>query len=295
MNIKAYAKINLTLEITGKILEGGFHELRTVMHKIPLCDELEVETFNSPSEKIHFDCDVQLCEKEQNLAYKAALAYIGAFTQKTNRTFGAKISLEKHIPSGAGLGGGSADAAAVLRAMNTLCEDILSENELMQLAESLGSDVPFCLYPEKCAFCTGRGEIITPSESLPECFAVISKPSESISTKGIYAEYDRTIKYLPDCGEKKNSFEAVSLLESGTLLQNPRIFVNDFERICIPKCPEIELFKIIMKKHGAAASMMTGSGSAVFGLFPDRDGAFEAHAELKRENAGFIQVCEIKK
>ena len=290
MNIKAYAKINLTLEITGKILEGGFHELRTVMHKIPLCDELEVETFNSPSEKIHFDCDVQLCEKEQNLAYKAALAYIGAFTQKTNRTFGAKISLEKHIPSGAGLGGG-ADAAAVLRAMNTLCEDILSENELMQLAESLGSDVPFCLYPEKCAFCTGRGEIITPSESLPECFAVISKPSESISTKGIYAEYDRTIKYLPDRGEKKNSFEAVSLLESGTLLQNPRIFVNDFEKIC----PEIELLKTIMKKHGAAASMMTGSGSAVFGLFPDRDGAFEAHAELKRENAGFIQVCEIKK
>ena len=291
MNIKAYAKINLTLEITGKILEGGFHELRTVMHKIPLCDELEVETFNSPSEKIHFDCDVQLCEKEQNLAYKAALAYIGAFTQKTNRTFGAKISLEKHIPSGAGLGGGSSDAAAVLRAMNTLCEDILSENELMQLAESLGSDVPFCLYPEKCAFCTGRGEIITPSESLPECFAVISKPSESISTKGIYAEYDRTIKYLPDRGEKKNSFEAVSLLESGTLLQNPRIFVNDFEKIC----PEIELLKTIMKKHGAAASMMTGSGSAVFGLFPDRDGAFEAHAELKRENAGFIQVCEIKK
>ena len=100
---------------------------------------------------------------------------------------------------------------------------------------------------------------------------------------------------MSDRGEKKNSFEAVSLLESGTLLQNPRIFVNDFEKICIPKCPEIELLKTIMKKHGAAASMMTGSGSAVFGLFPDRDGAFEAHAELKRENAGFIQVCEIKK
>lgn len=295
MNIKAYAKINLTLEITGKILAGGYHELRTVMHKIPICDELEVGIFESPSSAVHFECSVQLCEKQQNLAYKAALAYIDAFRQKTNRALGAKISLEKHIPSGAGLGGGSADAAAVLRALNMLCGDEISEDELMKLAESLGSDVPFCLYPEKCAFCTGRGEIITPSESLPDCFALVAKPAESISTKGIYAEYDRTVMYSSEHGEKKNSFSAVSFLEEGTLLQNPHVFVNDFEKICIPKCKDIELIKTVMKRHGALVSMMTGSGSAVFGLFCDRDGAFAAYDELKRENAGFAQVCEIKK
>ncbi len=273
---KAYAKINLTLEILGTRRGDGYHDISSVMHKIPLCDELEISVNTlSDENKVNLRTlgNKIDCEIKDNLAYKAADAYLEKYSQKTGKHVEIFIELTKKIPSGAGLAGGSADASAVIGglydALGTLCE-----KELFDIALSLGSDVPFCLAKSKCALCTGRGEIMSELPPLENAFLSVIFPSEPLITKGIYAQYDgeNADDYSKDLSDK-----TARALKTGAGAHEILSFMtNDFQNICEKKCAGIKKARESLSQDGARA-MMTGSGSAVFGIFTDEK-AYEKSA-----------------
>lgn len=277
MKKTAFCKINLTLEILGTKRGDGFHDLKTVMHKIPLGDIVELSVKDGDG-KICLLCDSNVCTPEENLAYRAAKAFLDLYKAKTGKCANVSISLSKITPTGAGLGGGSADAAAVLDML--ACELVgVSDSEILDLAGKLGSDVPFCLDRYMSAYCTGRGEICESIDTLPEntCL-VVAKPIEGINTKGIYGEYDKAFgdDYSKDASDKMRK-----ALCAGNLSCIADVMTNDFEKVCIPRLPEIEVIKDMMKKDGALCSMMSGSGSAVYGLFDNSDSCAECYDALK--------------
>ncbi len=278
MKINAYAKINLTLELTGEVA-GGYHMLKSVMHKTKLCDELEVTVTNSGA--VDLICDKNLCDTQDNLAYKAATAYLGkAKSLKTlDLDTGLKITLKKNIPHGAGMGGGSADAAAVLNAANELFGAI-PQAELKSIADSLGSDVSFCRCPYDCAYCTGRGEHTEQLPALPACHMLIAKPNESLSTKGIFSEYDSVYGTGENPLRVYSTDKMAKALIKGSLHDICSHISNDFEALCAKRLSQITVIKNQMLAYGAAASSMTGSGSAVFGLFDDINKAKACQKEL---------------
>lgn len=257
----AYAKINLTLEILGNNRPDGFHDIKSVMHKINLGDEIEITPRTDG--KINFICsDSTLCSAEQNLAYRAAKAFFDEYKHISD-LFGADITLTKITPSGAGLGGGSADAACVIDMLTTLFPGV-SEEKCDEICKELGSDVLFCREKYTCALCEGRGEIITPVQQLPECFILIAKPVQSLNTAGIYSEYD---KVFGQDYSKNTSEKLISCLSQVSLLGVCENLVNDFESICISRLGEISVIKEQMLINGALGAQMSGSGSAVFGIF----------------------------
>ncbi len=275
MKQTAYCKINLTLEILGTKRNDGFHDLKSVMHKIPLGDIIEIEA-KTGGGRINLLCDSDVCLPEDNLAYRAAKLYLEKYNQNTGKNADVDIKLIKVTPTGAGLGGGSADAATVLDMLKDILGGVTSQ-ETLELAKELGSDVPFCLKRYMSAFCTGRGEICESIDTMPkEICLVVAKPKESINTKGIYGEYDK--KFGDDYSKSATDEMAEALCEANTE-RIAKGIVNDFESVCIPRLPEIALIKQKMLECGALCSQMSGSGSAVFGLF-DSDmkskGCFEA-------------------
>lgn len=268
MKKTAYCKINLTLEILGTKRDDGFHDIKSVMHKVPIGDKIEADVL-CDTDTIEFFCDSNLCATEENLAYLAAKKYLGEVYNATGKKYGAKIHLEKITPSGAGLGGGSADAATVLDILQKeMCA--LDEKNLLKIASDLGSDVPFCLERYTSALCTGRGEICTDIHKLPDKTSIIiAKPKENINTKGIYGEYD---KLFGNNYSKCKSDKMVCALQSGSFSDIAKYITNDFERICVQKLPEIGLLKEKMCNYAPFACGMSGSGSATFALFEnDRD------------------------
>lgn len=267
MKRTAYCKINLTLEILGTKRNDGFHDLKSIMHKIPLGDEIELFAKNGDG-NITLTCSEEVCLPCENLAYKAAEMYLEKYRENTGKNADVEIRLEKITPTGAGLGGGSADAACVLDML--ACElGGVSDEETLEMAKKLGSDVPFCLERYMSAVCTGRGEQCENTARLPEkTRIVVAKPVQSINTKGIYGEYD---KAFGDDYSKSETQEMQKALERGSLSDIAKHVMNDFEYVCIPRLPEIQDIKNEMKNLGAAACQMSGSGSAVFGLFDDMD------------------------
>ncbi len=258
---KAYAKINLTLEILGTRRGDGFHDIASVMHKVAsLYDEVAVHTKDEPG--ITLICDKDVCAPEQNLAFRAAEAYAASAEKRGTLIPGLLIELKKHIPSGAGLAGGSADAAAVLRALDELC-GVLSEKELFALALSLGSDIPFCLYSGECALCTGRGEILEPLPELKNVQIEVRFPQTPLFTSGIYAEYDK--RHGEDYTKNKSRLLAEALKREAPLQEYEHLLCNDFQELCEKRCPEIVILCETLSREGYAAQM-SGSGSAVFGI-----------------------------
>ena len=247
MKRTACCKINLTLEILGTKRSDGFHDLKSVMHKIPLGDVIELSATDGKGE-ISFYCDSDVCDPKDNLAYRAAQMYLEKYFSNTKKNADVTISLSKVTPTGAGLGGGSADAACVL---DMLYEELggVSATEVLDMASVLGSDVPFCLKRYMSAYCTGRGEICRNISTLPNgtCL-VIAKPNEGINTKGIYGEYD---KAHGDDYSKDRTDSMERALESGSLSDIAKEIVNDFESVCIPRLPEIEVIKNKMSESGA--------------------------------------------
>ena len=284
MKRTAFCKINLTLEILGTKRGDGFHDVKSVMHKIPLGDEIEISLSDGEG-KVDFFCDSDVCSPEQNLAYRAAVSYLEEFKKNTGKSKNVAISLRKITPTGAGLGGGSADAACVLDMMKELLDGV-SDEKVLDIASSLGSDVHFCLKRYMSAVCTGRGEICRSIDTLPEgtCI-VVAKPKESINTKGIYAEYDK--KHSDDY-TKQSTDKMEKALLSADLAEVAKYVMNDFEEICIPRLYEIEKIKSRMCRLGAVCSQMSGSGSAVFGLFDKEDRAKLCFDELKKDG-----LCEV--
>lgn len=272
----APAKINLMLNVTGR-RGDGYHTLDTVMQSISLCDTVEIS--RNSSGDVTVDCtdkSVPCGESaKKNIAFKAAMAFYG-FTGISD--IGLHISIEKRIPSQAGLGGGSADGAAVITGMNMLYGTELSDDQLCGIGMKIGADVPFCI-AGGTKLCRGAGEIISSAPPLEDCFIVIGKGSGGISTAEAYEKIDRL-----ELSERLNS-----LLYDGTPNSLKRTGGNIFEAVTVNK--DVSNIKKICAYSGAEYSSMSGSGSAVFGLFRRQKEALDCSLCLKEQNF-FSEVCK---
>lgn len=272
LTVKANAKVNLTLNITGR-LSNGYHSLKSIMQSISLHDTVTVE--QTESSAIEVICGGGIPSGEQNIAFKAASAFF-CFSDIPNT--GVKITIDKHIPSEAGLGGGSADAAAVIFCLNKLFGCNLPQKSLCEIGVSVGADVPFCIMGGT-ALCEGIGEVITPLTPLSCKNVLIAKGKLGVSTKDAYEKIDSAEpEHTPwDKTDFVGSFESWGKLCS-----------NDFE--AVSGNHEVELICSEMKNSGAAVAQMSGSGSAVFGLFSDNEKAESCRKRLA-ESGFFAVIC----
>ncbi len=274
ISIKAYAKINLYLDVTGRRADG-YHLLETVMHSVSLCD---IVTLEKQGCGITIACsDSSIPCDERNIAYKCA----DAFFKKTGiADCGIYINIEKNIPSQAGMGGGSADGAAVLCGMNRLFNAGLTERELCAIAAPLGADIPFCIIGG-CGYCTGIGEIIEPLMPVT-CTVLIGKGTQGISTALAYSQIDEKGVSVGLSGVKSAFSDITGFSDIADFCRNV------FEEAVSNE--EISDIKSIMLSYGSVSSCMTGSGSAVFGLFDDTQAADNAAKALK-DKGYFSAVC----
>lgn len=271
MFIKAYAKVNLGLDVIGK-REDGYHLLKMIMQTVDLYDEIEID--KADDNKISIKCNIPYVPVDsRNLMYKAAVL----FMEKYNINSGLKINIKKNIPVAAGMAGGSTDAAAVLKCLNKLFEVNAPYEELVELALKIGADVPYCINGGT-AICEGIGEVITELPPFKNVIMVIVKPSFGVSTKEVYGGLDiRRIKKhvkIDDIvhGMKKNNINAVCYNMKNVL-----------ENVTIRKYPVIKDIKNTMIKQGAKGSLMSGSGPTVFGIFSDMMSAQKCFENMKKK------------
>jgi 4-diphosphocytidyl-2-C-methyl-D-erythritol kinase len=274
-------KVNLLLNILGRRADG-FHELETVLQPVPVCDRLSVGV---AAPGVHLTCnDPRLPTDGTNLVHRAASAFLAAAGVKD----GVRIHLEKKIPLAAGLGGGSGNAATTLLALNDLFVGPLTPAQLHGLAASLGSDVPFFLQ-SKPALATGRGEIIQPLEPFPALNGVallLIHPGFGISTAWAYqqlAHHPSALNGTPGRGPR-----LVALLQQADLAPAGAEFYNSLEAPALTKYPILELYQEFLRQNGAAATLMSGSGSTTFALAPN----WAAGEELKEKfRKHFGEAC----
>lgn len=269
---KAYAKLNISLDVTNR-REDGYHDMVMVMQTVSLCDELQLR-FND-SGKVTASSNLRFIPSdERNLAVRAALRYLEAVGESGQ---GLHIDMRKNIPVGAGMAGGSADAAAVLRGMNALYDSRLDRKQLEELACAVGSDVAFCV-AGGTALARGRGEILEDLPPLPDCFFAICKPEFSISTPELFRKLDET----PLC-RHPDTAGLVEAIDRGQLRQLCRRMYNVFEDVPDRRMRTVAEIKGRLLDHGALGAMMTGTGSAVFGVFEKEETARDAAAALRGE------------
>lgn len=273
LEVKAYAKLNLSLDVLGK-RPDGYHEMRMVMQTVSLSDAIRLET--GTGRPLHMGSDLGfLPANENNLAAAAALRLCEATGADAG---GLSIDLEKTIPVCAGLAGGSADAAAVLRGLNRLLDLGLPGERLEEIGALVGSDVPYCVRGGT-ALAEGRGEVLTDLPPLPRCLAVLCKPAFSVSTPELFARIDSCrIRCRPDTAG------LLAALEAGDLHQAARRMYNVFEDALPPRrAQEIDAIKNVLIQHGALGASMSGTGPTVFGLFDRQESARSAWAALKEQ------------
>ena len=278
LTILANAKINLYLEIVGS-RPDGFHELVMVMQSVDLCDRITLKPLSTPS--IRIECNhPQVPTDASNLAYKAVTLLQKTFPNRTNQFGGVEIEIDKKIPVGAGLAGGSSNAAATLLGLNMLWKLGLTRIELQDLGAQLGSDIPFC-FVGGCAIATGRGEEVASVSNTPKLTAVLAKyNSLSVSTPWAYKTYRQQFEhtYLPIDAHstlearqaRLHSREMVKALRD---LNPPTIgnhLHNDLEKVVLPAHPKVAQLKETMSAatavQGGLGTMMSGSGPTVFSL-----------------------------
>lgn len=254
MEVNAYAKINLTLGIEG-IRQDGYHQVEMIMQAVELHDSLAFE--DAPA-GISIESDSpEIPPGPENLVYRAA----SLLQEYTGCGRGVRIKLTKKIPVAAGLAGGSTDAAAALRALNSLWDLNLPEGDLYKLGERLGADVPFCLMGGT-ALARGKGELLTPVAGAQGLGVVLVKPSFGVSTARVYRMYD----LLPP-GPQPDTGAMISALGRGDLHAIGSLLHNSLERVTAGLHPEIKQIKQGLREAGAAGALMSGSGPTVFGLF----------------------------
>ena len=270
MKVKVAAKINLMLDIL-KRLENGYHSLFMIMQSVDLYDTVTVEKNNE--NKIIIKCDTEGVPcNEKNIAYKCAKAFFDACNIKEQ---GITIEIEKNIPMAAGTAGGSADGAGVLYCLNKIYKTNLTTTELAEIGSKVGADIPFSL-TGGTAIALNTGNIIAPVKDLPECYIVLCKPDQDVSTPEAYAQFDAL--------SRVRHLDRVAMIEA--------VASGDYENICtycgnvfeqaveVPKRPHI---KGVMRKCGADACCMSGSGPTVFGLFSDKEKAEDCYNKLSKK------------
>jgi 4-diphosphocytidyl-2-C-methyl-D-erythritol kinase len=269
-------KVNLLLNILGRRADG-FHELETVMQPVNLCDDL---TFKRTNSGIELTCsDPALPTDENNLVYQAA----AAFLKSAGISSGVRMRLEKKIPMAAGLGGGSGNAATTLLALNELFNQALTKQQLHEIAASLGSDVPFFLQANP-ALATGRGEHIQslpPFRALTGCAFLLVHPGFGIATAWAYRELARFPTALN--GQPGRAAKLISLLDAGDLSLARREFYNSLEAPALEKYPWLAVLQDFLRENGAAAALMSGSGSTTFAIAHDLCGAQELEERVKEK------------
>lgn len=274
LTLKAPAKLNLTLDILRR-REDGYHDLRMVMQSISLCDTVTVRT-ETGGGGMTVDCGgAPLPAGPENLAWKAAAAFFAATGCSGG---GVELVLQKRIPAQAGMAGGSADAAAVLRALKALCRPAIFGEELEKIGAKVGSDVPFCVRGGT-ALAEGRGEQLHDFPPLPACWIVLCKPNFGLPTPALFARVRvEALRRHPDTGAMEAALAAGDLCAAG------RQLCNVFEEVLTPEERfEIEKIENSLRKNGALGAAMTGSGPTVFGLFSREREARQAEKTLKAE------------
>lgn len=279
MIVKANAKINLTLDITG-IRPDGFHTLRSVMAPVSLSDEIIIET-NKNGTDVVFDCNIKELCTQDNLCVRAAKLFFA--TVGTEKPI--SVYLNKQIPFPAGLGGGSADAAAILRGLNALCGNPIDENGLHAIASKLGSDVPLCLINRICV-CEGRGEVLTPIDMPFKLNIVIAIGKARLSTPEVYRKYDAAS--LPVRNDTDAFLNALTANDFDMLVSS---LGNAFEPVTDILAPETMHLRMRMNRLGALNSRLSGSGPSVYGVFENALIAMKA-AEILRNEGYFAISCE---
>lgn len=291
VRLRAPAKINLSLRILGR-RPDGYHELRTVFQSISLCDNLEVTFTPDGRRGISLDCNVPELSGASNLAYRAADELLAAGNWRGS----VLVRLEKKIPSGAGLGGGSSDAGAVLRALSFLLKPPPPRIVVFEIAAKLGSDIPYFLSGGR-AIGVGRGEEVYPLPDSPRKWGLVVAPDARVSTPEAYAGWSRRPNAALTPEQRQfiiSSFcSGIRVPEEaeGQILAEP--LANDFEEVVFRKIPELANWKQRLLDLGADVAMMSGSGSALFGLFPDRARAREAERSFGPFAGSIYQVSTL--
>lgn len=265
---KAPAKINLGLDVLHR-RPDGYHELEMVMSSVDLSDHVLIEEL--PVNKIIVETNKAFLPVDQrNNVYQAALL----MKQKFDIQKGLKISVQKNIPVAAGLGGGSTDCAAALRGINRLWNLGCSLEELAQIGLEVGTDVPYCVYGST-AFIGGKGEKIEPLPTMPQCWVVLVKPRMSVSTRTVFKEVDAQNLHHPDIASLVNA------IEENDYQKMIQYMGNSLEDVTGRRHPVIHQIKERMRKYGADAALMSGSGPTVFALCQQRSRAQRVYNALK--------------
>ena len=272
IRLKALAKINLGLDVTGR-REDGYHLVRMIMQTIHLFDSVQMA--KTKESGIRLSTNIRfLPANENNIAYKAAKLLMEEF----GITQGVSIDIRKCIPVSAGMAGGSTDAAAVLYGMNQMFGLKLSNRQLAHRGLTLGADVPYCLM-RGTALAEGIGEVLTPLPPMPPCCILVAKPGVSVSTRFVYENLQADgLSFHPDIDGMREALEQRDLKGLAARMGQG----NVLETVTVPEYPVIQRLKDTMMRCGAQAALMSGSGPTVFGVFESRQAAKKAFAVLKR-------------
>ena len=281
---RSYAKLNLALDVLRR-RDDGYHELAMIMQSIDLGDIVTVR--KTATADISISCDnPYIPTDERNIACKAAYA----FMDELDESFGVNIDIQKNIPIGGGLAGGSANAASVLIGLNKIANLPFDNQKLSEIGKAVGADVPFCIAAQLadrkyCAVAEGIGERLTPISPLTDVVYVLVKPKFSVSTKWVYGNLDVSkISRRPDIEQVIAGIEACDI---GKIAKNT---ANVLEGVTIGRYPLIEKLKNDMRSCGARLSLMSGSGSTVFGVFDDKRKAYKAFEHFEKLR-GFVFMC----
>ena len=271
--VPAYAKINLSLDVLRK-RSDGYHDLHMVMQQISLCDHVHLQLTQTPGITLTTNAPY-LPTGPGNIAWKAAES-LGTLAGMNLSETGLKISITKQIPVAAGLAGGSADAAAVLKGLNQLWRLNLSLVELQRIGLQLGADVPYCLMGGS-ALAEGIGDKLTPLKLDKPLWVVLVKPGQSVSTRDVYQGLR-----LDLVAKRPDNMGLISAMAQGDLKKMSLAMDNVLENVTIAMVPEIKEIKKKLIEYNAAVSLMSGSGPTVFGLFKDQAKAQGAGSKLGR-------------
>jgi len=288
LEYRAYAKINLGLDVIGT-LPNGYHEVRMIMQTVGIYDVL---TFEKALAGIHISTDSgELPTNEDNLIYKAAKLLLEEYGVQE----GVRIHLEKHIPIAAGMAGGSTDAAATLKGINELFALGCSQEELMRLGVRIGADVPYCVMGGT-ALAEGIGEKLTKLSPAPDCFLLVAKPDINVSTKYVYEHLDA--KPIPEHPDIDGMLQAI---DAGSLEGVTKRLGNVLETVTQEAYPIIGELKQQLLEQGAEGSLMSGSGPTVFGIFTDSMRAEAAFRDIQQKTkvkqmflTGFVSETEVE-
>lgn len=282
ITLKAAAKVNLILDLTT-VLENGYHSIYTVMQSVGIYDNISLEL--NETRKITLSCDDKSMPADsKNTAYKAASSF---FDYINDNKHGVNIHIEKIIPSQAGMAGGSSDAAAVIVGLDKLLNTGLSQDELYSIGERVGADVPFCI-AGGTRLCVNIGEVMAKLPDLPECYMVIVKPDQGVSTMEAYSNYDSAewIRH-PD---NEGFLFAATKSDLKTMCNKA---ANVFEQV-VEVSDRVKI-KAIMRNHNAKVAMMTGSGAAIFGIFETEKEASACAKELRNKFTSVFETTPVKK